>query len=133
MDTFVDQYDPKSPWADQRVRRAANHAINRQAINDAETLGHSIISGSIIPRKFEFALPLEPYTYDPKKAKQLLKEAGYPNGFDAGECSVDERLCAAWSRPRSMISPRWGFAPKCEAMERAAIFAAHKAKNVSKT
>ena len=84
-----EQYDPKSPWADQRVRLAANHAINRQAINEAETLGHSIISGSIIPRQFDFALPLEPYAHDPKKAKQLLKEAGYPNGFDAGECSVD--------------------------------------------
>jgi peptide/nickel transport system substrate-binding protein len=84
-----EQYDPKSPWADQRVRLAANHAINRQAINEAETLGHSIISGSIIPRQFDFALPLEPYAHAPQKAKQLLKEAGYPNGFDAGECSVD--------------------------------------------
>jgi peptide/nickel transport system substrate-binding protein len=34
-------------------------------------------------------LPLEPYPYDPNKARQLLKEAGYANGFDAGECSVD--------------------------------------------
>jgi peptide/nickel transport system substrate-binding protein len=84
-----EQYDPKSPWADQRVRLAANHAINRQAINEAETLGHSIISGSIIPRAFDFALPLEPYAYDPQKAKQLLREAGYPSGFEAGDCSVD--------------------------------------------
>ena len=44
-----DQYDPKSPWSNQQVRLAANHAINRQAISDAETLGHSIISGSIVP------------------------------------------------------------------------------------
>jgi peptide/nickel transport system substrate-binding protein len=39
--TFVDQYDPTSPWHDQRVRLAANHAINRQAINDAETLSRT--------------------------------------------------------------------------------------------
>ena len=38
---------------------------------------------------YDFALPLEPYAYDPKKAKDLLKEAGFPNGFDAGEFSCD--------------------------------------------
>ena len=82
-------YDPKSPWADQRVRLAANLAFNRQTANEAETLGHSVLTGSIIPRKFDYALPLEPYPYDPNKARQLLREAGYPNGFDAGDCSVD--------------------------------------------
>ncbi len=82
-------YDPKSPWSDKRVRLAANHAINWQAANEAGTLGHSVLTGNIIPRKFEYALQLEPYGYDPAKAKQLLKEAGYPNGFDAGECPVD--------------------------------------------
>jgi ABC-type transport system substrate-binding protein len=77
------QWDPKSPWHDRRVRLAANYAIDRQAISEAETLGASIPTGSIIPREFEFALPIEPYPYDPAKAKQLLAEAGYPNGFDA--------------------------------------------------
>jgi peptide/nickel transport system substrate-binding protein len=86
---FTEQYDPKSPWADQRVRLAANHAINRQTINDAETLGYSVLTGSVIPRKFDFSLPIEPYAYDPNKAKQLLKEAGYANGFEAGDITVD--------------------------------------------
>jgi peptide/nickel transport system substrate-binding protein len=71
------------------VRLAANLAFNRQVANEAETLGHSVLTGSIIQRPFEYALPLEPYPYDPNKARQLLKEAGYPKGFDAGECSVD--------------------------------------------
>ena len=75
---------PSRPGYDKRVRLAANHAIDRQVINEAETLGYSLLSGSIIPRKFEHALALEPYAYDPKKAKQLLKEAGYANGFEAG-------------------------------------------------
>ena len=82
---FFDQWDPKSPWADRRVRLAANYAIDRRALSEAETLGASKPTGSIIPRNFEFALPIEPYAYDPVKAKQLLAEAGYPNGFDAGE------------------------------------------------
>jgi peptide/nickel transport system substrate-binding protein len=84
-----EQYDPKSPWFDQRVRLAANLAFNRQTANEAETLGRSVLTGSIIQRPFDYALPLEPYPYDPNKARQLLKEAGYANGFDAGECSVD--------------------------------------------
>src|SRR6185436_9856130 len=47
---FTEQWDPKSPWADKRVRLAANLALDRQAINQAETLGFSKITGSIIPK-----------------------------------------------------------------------------------
>ena len=82
---FFDQWDPKSPWHDRRVRLAASYAIDRRALNDAENLGASRLNGSIVPRSFEFALPLDPHPYDPAKARQLLTEAGYPNGFDAGD------------------------------------------------
>src|SRR6266540_3767049 len=82
---FPQQWDPKSPWHDRRVRLAVNLAIDRQAINEAERLGLSRLTGSIIPRTLEFALPLEPYPYDPVQAKRLLAEAGYPNGFNAGD------------------------------------------------
>ena len=56
---------PHSPWHDRRVRLAANLAIDRQALIEAERLGFGRPTGSIIPSTLEFALPLEPFPYDP--------------------------------------------------------------------
>jgi peptide/nickel transport system substrate-binding protein len=82
---FPEQWDPKSVWADKRVRLAASYALDREAINDAACLGFCPPAGVIVPRVMDYALQTEPVPYDPKKAKQLLAEAGYPNGFDAGD------------------------------------------------
>src|SRR5215475_7002050 len=86
---FTEQWDPRSPWADRRVRLAANLAIDRQGINQAETLGLSRLTASIIPQTFDFYWPAPLYPHDPARAKLLLAEAGYPNGFDAGTLSAD--------------------------------------------
>jgi peptide/nickel transport system substrate-binding protein len=80
-----EQWDPKSPWHDRRVRLAASHALDRQGLNQAETLGLSRPTGGLVPRVLEFARGFEPPPYDPTRAKQLLAEAGFPNGFDAGD------------------------------------------------
>ena len=82
---FVEQWDQKSPWHDQRVRLAASLAIDRKTVNEAEQLGFAGITGNIVPRAMEFAIPIDPHPYDPKRAKQLMVEAGYPNGFDGGD------------------------------------------------
>jgi peptide/nickel transport system substrate-binding protein len=82
---FSDQWNPKSPWHDIRVRQAANYALDRQAINEAACLGFCPPAGVIVPRVMDFALQVEPVPYDADKAKKLLAEAGYPNGFDAGQ------------------------------------------------
>jgi peptide/nickel transport system substrate-binding protein len=82
---FLDQWDPKSPWHDRRVRQAASLAIDRNAINQAEMLGLGKPAGAFVPPEFDFALKMEPPAFDPKRAKQLVVEAGFPNGFDAGD------------------------------------------------
>ena len=82
---FPDQWDAKSPWHDRRVRMAASLAIDRNAINQAEMLGLGKTAGSNVPPEFDFALQLEPPPYDPKRAKQLMTEAGFANGFDGGD------------------------------------------------
>src|SRR3989441_790139 len=120
---FLDQWDPKSPWHDKRVRLAANYALDRRALSEAETLGASKPAGSFIPPQFEFALPFEPYPYDPAKAKQLLAEAGYPNGFDAGEL---HQLPPYFSLGEAIVGylRAVGIKMKMRPMERAAYFSA---------
>ena len=81
---FPDQYDDKSPWHDKRMRLAAANAIDREGINKAACLGFCPPAGVIVPRVMPFALQVEPFPYDPEKSKQLLAEAGYLNGLDAG-------------------------------------------------
>jgi peptide/nickel transport system substrate-binding protein len=71
------------------VRLAASLAVDRPSINQALTLGHSLLSGSIIPTSFEYFWQPPAPAYDPARAKQLLAEAVYPSGFDAGEYYCD--------------------------------------------
>jgi len=126
---FVDQWDPKSPWADKRVRMAANHAIDRDAINKAETLGFSRITASIIPHSFEFAWQPPLWSYDPAKAKKLLAEAGYPNGFNAGEYSVDSAYSSVVEAIVNYLGVV-GITAKVRPLERAAFFSQFKEKKL---
>jgi peptide/nickel transport system substrate-binding protein len=120
---FLDMWDPKSPWADPRVRLAASYAIDRQALSDAETLGASPPTGNIIPRTFEFALPLEPHPYDPAKARQLLAEAGYPDGFDAGDLYPWPPYFSAGEAITNYLQAV-GIKTRVRTMERAAFYGA---------
>src|SRR5262249_13464551 len=86
---FTQQFDAKSPWADQRVRLAASLAIDRKTINEAEYLGYGKLAFSIVPRDFEFHWAPPAIPFDPERAKRLLAEAGYPKGLDAVEMATD--------------------------------------------
>jgi peptide/nickel transport system substrate-binding protein len=126
---FADQWDPKSPWHDERVRRAANLAMDRGGINKALTLGRSHLTNSIIPESFEFYWqPPEP-EYDPKQAKKLLAEAGHPSGFDAGEFFTD----AAYSNVAEALLNNFaevGIRSRLRPLERAAFFKAYADKSL---
>jgi len=74
----------EKPFNDVRVRQAVNYGVNRELINQALFQGKAILCrGPISPRTFGADPALKPYPYDPEKAKKLLAEAGYPNGFEA--------------------------------------------------
>jgi peptide/nickel transport system substrate-binding protein len=124
-----DQWDPKSPWHDKRVRQAANFAIDRQAVNVAETLGFSRLTGNFVPRIFQFALPVEPPPYDPARAKKLLAEAGFPNGFDAGDFHPFPPYNSMGEAIVTQLSAV-GIRSKMRTMERAAYFTAWQEKKL---
>ena len=126
---FFDMWDPKSPWHDRRVRLAASHAIDRRTLNDAETLGASRPTGGFVPRKLEFALAIEPHAYDPAKARQLLAEAGFPNGFDAGELHPFPPYFSMGEAVAAYLQAV-GIRTKMRTMERAAFMSTWSAKKL---
>jgi peptide/nickel transport system substrate-binding protein len=126
---FPEQWDAKSPWSDRRVRLAAAHAIDNQAINEAERLGMSRLTGSIVPRQFDFALPLESYGYNPTEAKRLLAAAGYPNGLDAGDVTPIPPFTSMGESIANYLGAV-GIRGRVRVMERAAFFSAWKDKKI---
>jgi peptide/nickel transport system substrate-binding protein len=133
--SMLDQWDPKSPWHDRRVRLAANLAIDRKAINQAITLGHSKLTHSIIPSTFEFYWQPPSYSFDAAQAKKLLAEAGYPNGFDAGEYFLDVTYANVQEAIADYLR-QVGIKTNLRSMERAAFFASYtdkKFKNLAYT
>ncbi len=71
------------PFDDVRVRQAVNYAVDRQAILNNVLEGHGeLLHGPWASAWMGYDPDLQPYPYDPQKAKQLLADAGYPNGFE---------------------------------------------------
>jgi peptide/nickel transport system substrate-binding protein len=126
---FVDQWDPTSPWHDRRVRLAANLAVDRQAVNEAQTLGFSKITGSIIPTSFDFYWQPPTHPYDPARAKQLLAEAGYPKGFDAGDLWCDAGA-TGYSEPVLNFLQAVGIRARLRPLERAGFLKSYQEKKL---
>jgi peptide/nickel transport system substrate-binding protein len=126
---FVDQWDPKSPWYDKRVRLAASYAIDRPAINQAETLGFSKITGSIIPSTFDAYWQPPASPYDPARARQLLAEAGYPQGLAAGDYYCDVAYANVAEAVVNYLKAV-GIRVQLRPLERAAFFAQYREKKL---
>ena len=118
---FTEQWDPRSPWHDRRVRLAASLAVDRQAINEAEQLGFAGLTGSVVPRYMEFALPFDPDPYDPTRAKRLLAEAGHPRGFDGGDFTIAPPYEGAGEAIANYLAAV-GIRMRIRTMERATFF-----------
>jgi len=126
---FADQWDPKSPWHDKRLRQAVNYALDRKTISEAACLGFCPPAGVIVPRVMDYALQVEPLPYDPQKAKQLLAEAGYPKGFDAGELVPIPPFFTVAEAAVNYLNAI-GIRVKMRTMERAAFYAAWREKKL---
>ena len=126
---FAEQWDPKSPWHDRRVRLAVNHALDRKRINEAACLGFCPPAGVIVPRVMDFALQVEPPAYDLPKAKQLLAEAGYPNGLDAGEFTAIPGFPTVADSVLNGLNAA-GIRVKARPMERATFYANWREKKL---
>lgn len=72
----------QKPFDNPKVRAAVNYAINKEALAKVAFAGYAVPSDGVIPAKMEFFQKMGPWPYDVAKAKQLLAEAGYPNGFE---------------------------------------------------
>lgn len=88
---MVEMNVQKPPFNDVRVRKAMNHAIDMDKIVNSIFGEYATrLAGSVLPGSFAENTDLKPYEYDPEKAKALLAEAGYPDGFSVTIDTTEE-------------------------------------------
>ena len=128
---FPEQWDPKSPWHDVRVRQAVNFAIDREGMNKALFLGFCKVTDSIIPYTFTDYWQPPDAVYNPEKAKQLLGEAGHPGGFDAGLLYCDSSYANMAEVSLNNLAAI-GITAKLQPIERAGFFAGYTSKKYAR-
>ena len=113
--------DPKSPFHDKRVREAISLAIDRDAMNQAECAGLGRVDGNWINDDVEYGIDWPKWEHDVAKAKQLMAEAGYPNGFNYRLADPGAALLLARRAHRLAAPGRSAFAARCRRWSAASI------------
>ena len=114
--------DPKNPFHDKRVREAVSLALDRPALNEAEFASLGKNSGNWINNDVQYAIEYPEFKRDVARAKQLLAEAGHPNGFTIDWLTP---LPAFFSRAERIMAQlqEVGIRMKMQVMERGAFLA----------
>ncbi len=81
MQRYISMNVTQKPFDNPKVREAINYAINRRALVKVAFAGYATPATGVVPPSIAYAQSYPAWPYDPAKARQLLKEAGYPNGF----------------------------------------------------
>ena len=110
--------NPQNPFHDKRVRQAVSLAVDRQAINEAEMAGFGKNSGNWINSDVQYAIAWPAFERDLEQARQLMREAGYPNGFEVDWLTP---VPTYYSRGESVVQQlgEIGIRAKLQVMERA--------------
>jgi peptide/nickel transport system substrate-binding protein len=119
-----------NPFKDVRVRRALSMAVNRQALAERVMEGLALPAGTVVsPSVFGHDPQLQPPAYDPDRARRLLAEAGYPDGFSVTLAGPNNRYIND-EQVLQAIAQMWtrvGVTARVEAMPVAVYFG--KARN----
>jgi len=90
------------PLMKKKVRQAINYAVDKQSLIKHILMGSGEqLATPLVPVAFGYDPTIKPYPYDPDKAKSLLAEAGYPNGFEtefatgSGRYLMDKQIAEA--------------------------------------
>ncbi|SCC01516.1 glutathione transport system substrate-binding protein [Kosakonia oryzendophytica] len=81
MQRYISMNVTQKPFDNPKVRQAINYAINRQALVKVAFAGYATPATGVVPPTIAYSQDYPAWPYDPAKARELLKEAGYPQGF----------------------------------------------------
>lgn len=78
---YISMNVTQKPFDNPKVRQALNYAINKEALIKVAFSGYATPAEGPLPGSIDYSVKYQPWPYDPAKARELLKEAGYPDGF----------------------------------------------------